>query len=264
LNNVPIWCGETGSYSEFVPNDGSRCRYTECVKSNLDSLTIPYAYWEWDEGFSIFNGPPSYTNIPECMKCVFDFPLAPCNVKLKLHAFIQGFYIGEDRMRPVINPVAYPDLCDTISIELRDSVSPFSIYYSVSGILDTMGFIDLNLPSNVFNKTLYVVVKHRNSLTTWSNLVHFNASEILYDFTTNQNKAYGNNLATLIGGNFAIISGDVNQDGYIDSIDRTNIENSIRLFNTGYVPEDLTGDWMIESADYSLLENNFGKISLHP
>ena len=36
------------------------------------------------------------------------------------------------------------------------------------------------------------------------------------------------------------------------------------FFNTGYLNEDLTGDWIIESSDFSLFENNLGRISLHP
>ena len=65
INNVPIWCGEFGSYNAYVPNDGSRCRYTECVKNDLDSLQVPYAYWEWDDGFTLFNGTPSVAHLPE-------------------------------------------------------------------------------------------------------------------------------------------------------------------------------------------------------
>ncbi len=265
VNNVPVWCGEFGSYSAFIPNDGSRCRYTECVKTNLDSLQIPYALWEWDEGFSIFNGPPSLANLPECMKCVFNIPYAPCTVTLQMRAFIEGFYMGGDRMRAVINPILSPDVCDSISVELLNSTTPFSIFYSASGSLDTMGYIDLTLPSQVYNKTLYIAVKHRNSLATWSNEpVYIDTSVIYYDFTTAATKAYGNNLAELPDGNFAIFSGDVDQDGNINLSDRSDIENSIMLFNTGYVNEDLTGDWMIESSDFSLFENNLGRISLHP
>ena len=27
-------------------------------KVNLDELHIPYAYWDWDQGFSFFDGEP--------------------------------------------------------------------------------------------------------------------------------------------------------------------------------------------------------------
>ena len=96
------------------------------------------------------------------------------------------------------------------------------------------------------------------------NLVNFNSSNISYDFTTGTTKAYGNNLANLFDGKFGILNGDVNQDGNIDLTDRLGIESSTKLFNTGYINEDLTGDWIIESSDFSQVENNLGKISLHP
>lgn len=69
--NVPVWCGEFGSYAPYAPNDGSRCRYTGAIKGDLDKLIMPYAYWEWDEGFSIFNGTPSLGNLPACMAAIF-------------------------------------------------------------------------------------------------------------------------------------------------------------------------------------------------
>lgn len=66
--NVPIWCGEWGTYKKYIPlND--RCTYTQCIKTHLDNLKIPFAYWEWNEDFSIFNNNiPSLNNIPMCMK----------------------------------------------------------------------------------------------------------------------------------------------------------------------------------------------------
>ena len=36
------------------------------------------------------------------------------------------------------------------------------------------------------------------------------------------------------------------------------------LFGSGYLVYDLTGDGLTESADYSLVENNLGKILSHP
>jgi len=168
-------------------------------------------------------------------------------------------------MRAVIDPTNFPDSCDVISVELHDTIAPYSIIYSASGNLDTKGYIDLTFPPQLFNKKLYVVVKHRNSLETWSKSpVVFNSTIIYYDFTTDLTKAYGNNLAHLPDENYGIFSGDVNQDGIVNSNDYIDIENTTKLFVIGYVNEDLMGDWMIESSDFSLIENNRGKISLHP
>ena len=75
-----------------------------------------------------------------------------------------------------------------------------------------------------------------------------------YDFTTLVTKAYGNNLHALGDGNFAIWSGDVNQDGIVESTDYSSVENSSQNFVFGYVNDDLTGDGIVESSDYSWLK----------
>lgn len=67
VHQLPIYCGEWGSYKPFIPNDGSRCRYTEAVKAILDSLEVPFTYWEWNEGFSLFDGVPAINNLSQCM-----------------------------------------------------------------------------------------------------------------------------------------------------------------------------------------------------
>jgi hypothetical protein len=53
-----------------------------------------------------------------------------------------------------------------------------------------------------------------------------------------------------------LYSGDVNQDGFIEAVDLTQIENKSQLFSTGYIVTDITGDRIVESEDYSLAENN--------
>lgn len=77
------------------------------------------------------------------------------------------------------------------------------------------------------------------------------------------NKAYGDNMkivdSVLVGSVyqyvFAIYSGDVNQDGIVESSDYSQMENAVTFGYFGYIPEDLTGDGIVESADYSIIEN---------
>jgi endoglucanase len=66
-HKVPVFCGEWGSYSEFADAD-SRCKYTSAVHLSLSHLHIPYTYWEWDQGFSIFDGANGAEHISPCMK----------------------------------------------------------------------------------------------------------------------------------------------------------------------------------------------------
>ena len=69
---VPVFCGEWGSYKKYT-DAASRCRYTVTIKDLLNELHIPFAYWEWDQGFSFFDGEPGIQNISECMRTVWGF-----------------------------------------------------------------------------------------------------------------------------------------------------------------------------------------------
>lgn len=70
--DVPLFCGEWGSYKKYSDAQ-SRCRYTATIRNLLDILHIPFAYWEWDQSFSFFQGKPSGKNISECMKKAWGF-----------------------------------------------------------------------------------------------------------------------------------------------------------------------------------------------
>jgi len=56
--------------------------------------------------------------------------------------------------------------------------------------------------------------------------------------------------------NFAIYSGDVNQDGVIDATDAGAIDNDAFNFVSGYVVTDLTGDNVIGASDAAIADNN--------
>ena len=73
-----------------------------------------------------------------------------------------------------------------------------------------------------------------------------------------------NNLSDLGDGRFALYSGDISdanlgvgfQDGVIESQDYGDLENAVTISLLGYKPEDITGDNIVESGDYGLIETN--------
>ena len=180
-----------------------------------------------------------------------------CNLTLQLSAYIEGFYRGNNLMAAVVDPINYPLRCDTIVVELHNAISPYNLIQSMKGVLSTSGICNVLFPNQIIGNSYYVVIRHRNGLQTWSNAtVNFNSNSISYSFTNAASKAFGNNMRNLNDGNFAIYSGDVNQDGFINSADYTAVENGSQSFLFGYIPNDLTGDGLVESSDYSLIENN--------
>ena len=69
---VPVLCGEYGVYNKYADAD-SRCRYIAAVRRNLKALNIPGILWDYNSSFSIFNGTPSISNLPACMKQALDY-----------------------------------------------------------------------------------------------------------------------------------------------------------------------------------------------
>ena len=62
-------------------------------------------------------------------------------------------------------------------------------------LLNSVGFSSqiFTLPTD--GTSYYLVIKHRNSIETWSATgVQFTSGNLTYDFTSTSDKAYGNNL----------------------------------------------------------------------
>ncbi len=173
---------------------------------------------------------------------------------LNLTALIEGFFDGTTMVN------------DTINVELRNSSSPYSLIESKKIFLNGAGIGSATFSSAAEGVSFYIVLKHRNSITTWSSTPQaFSAGSLNYDFTTAQNKAYGNNLV-LRGSKWCIFSGDVNQDGIVDSTDLMLISDDAYNFTSGYVNSDITGDNFVDLNDMVICDdNNFnGVISKFP
>lgn len=142
---------------------------------------------------------------------------------------------------------------DTITIQLRSFNEPDLLIDSVRIILDQTGNGSGRFFNAINNTPYYLVVKHRNSLETWSaSSVVFTNNQLTYDFTTSQNKAYGNNLK-LIGTKWCIYSGDVNQNGLIGIEDLTMIFTDNVLGTQGHNSTDLNADGYVDAEDLSIV-----------
>ena len=121
--------------------------------------------------------------------------------------------------------------------------------------LATDGSLSLTLPVSL-NATYYVTIKHRNSIeTTTPTALSFAGSVISHDFTTGVTKAFGDNLK-LISGTAVIFTGDVNQDGTVDTGDMIPVDNDSFNYATGYLASDVNGDGSVDTADMIFIDNN--------
>lgn len=175
-----------------------------------------------------------------------DVRLSPSNpYQMHLTALIEGFFNGTTMAS------------DTVAVELRSSSSPYNLVVTKKITLDASGFGTTSLSSLLDAASYYIVVKHRNSIETWSSTPQAFVNGILnYDFTIDRSKAYGNNLVRK-GMKWCIYSGDVNQDGIVDLTDVNLIVNDANLYTTGsYLNTDLNADTWADLSDILIAVNN--------
>ena len=169
------------------------------------------------------------------------------NAVLELTSFtalIEGLYNGTS-MVP-----------DTVTIELRSAVSPFSLVDQTEILLNSSGQGTGTFSEAVNGTPYYLVLKHRNAVETWSSTTQtFIANSLTYDFTSAADKAYGNNLK-LVGSKWCIYGGDVNQDGFVDTQDLNLVFSDNLNGVQGYNLTDLNGDMFTEVEDISLVFTN--------
>ncbi|MEO6694152.1 MAG: hypothetical protein ABIY50_09900 [Ignavibacteria bacterium] len=146
---------------------------------------------------------------------------------------------------------------DTITAELRSSIAPYNLIESKTGIGGSGSKRRINFSSAIANGIpYYLVVKHRNSISTWSSstLIFINGS-LFYNFTSASSQAFGNNMVN-VGGRWSFYTADVNQDGIVDGSDNSLIDNDASNFVSGYVVTDLNNDLIVDGSDAAYGDNN--------
>ena len=168
-----------------------------------------------------------------------------------------------DGPESVATPADLPgNAVDWVLIELRDAPTAADATASttektVAGLILTDGSIvgtngnPISIKGLDIQDNLYVVLRHRNHLDVMSagNLTTNAQGEFEWDFTES-NSAYGSNsLADLGNGEYGLIAGDVNADGFVSYVgtnnDKVAIYNaingnqSISNFINGYSNSDI-------------------------
>ncbi|OYU97538.1 MAG: hypothetical protein CFE21_04395 [Bacteroidetes bacterium B1(2017)] len=178
---------------------------------------------------------------------------------LALTVYFQGLYTGVRTMTPAphnSNAALSSSVADTIIVELHSATAPYAYVTSDTALLSTAGLANLSFASSTSGTSYYLVVKHRNSIETWSASPVSMNSSATYDFSTAATKAYGNNLKLMGSGIYAIYSGDINQDGTIDFSDYPSLDLGNINGSTGYRATDLNGDGTVDFSDYPLIDLN--------
>ncbi len=168
---------------------------------------------------------------------------------LNLTAFIEGFY----------NPVSNIMVSDTAIVYLRNATSPYALIDSAKSILNSSGAGTFTFANPINGVDYYIVLKHRNSIETWSSAGNsFASNSLTYNFSTANTQAYGNNMKSVDASpvRYAIYSGDINQDGFVNLTDIVTAYNGSSNFTTGYVSSDVNGDNIVDLTDVVITYNN--------
>ena len=174
----------------------------------------------------------------------------------KVHIF--GYYDGDAHaMRPVLANEGIGSSAtdvDTVTVELHDVSG--SLVASTTGVLQTNGNVSLNFTPVTGN--YYIVVSHRNTVVTSSaSLVNFSAGvTTTYDFSTSASQAFADNQIMVDSGVYAMYTGDLNQDGYIDANDFPlyDTDNNSGLY--GNYATDMNGDGYVDANDFPIFDSN--------
>jgi len=187
-----------------------------------------------------------------------DVSVTTSSKTLNLTLFLEGLFNGTTMNKTQgASGNEFPGIvADQITVELHNSTSPFALAggpYTVN--VNTNGTASITVPASL-GASYYVVVKHRNSIETWNGSpLSFSGATVSYNFSSSASQAFGSNLK-LVSGKYVIYSGDVNQDGVIDSGDFAPVDNDSYTYLSGYLSTDVNGDGVIDTGDMTILDNN--------
>jgi PKD repeat protein len=256
---VTLFAGQSVSFTDYSSNDPNAWEWTFEGGSPGNS--------EEKNPVIIYNNPGTYSvslkvendnGYDTKIKYAYISVAIPKIVSLKL--YLEGLFNPDYGIMNQVQEQSvaiYPfPIADMINVKLAEPGFPGNIIYN-SGEVPIMqdGSCIFTLPA-ALNGSYYIVIQHRNSIESWSACpVSFESTSITYDFTTEASQVFGSNQKQ-IQGNYCLYSGDINQDGIVDSGDIIQLENMVPAFVSGYLPEDLNGDGLLDSGDMLLLDNN--------
>jgi uncharacterized protein (TIGR02145 family) len=174
--------------------------------------------------------------------------------------YLEGLYnISEQNMSAVMNDASYQfgnNIADHITLILADPYFPYAVTDTFNLALQTNGILIFDVPCWI-NGYHYLKIKSRNHLETWSmHAISFDSDSTYYDFSTSADKVAGENQKQVSPGIYALLIGDVNQDGVVDISDLVDMDSDITNGTLGYIVYDLNGDGVIDISDLVKIDEN--------
>jgi uncharacterized protein (TIGR02145 family) len=104
--------------------------------------------------------------------------------------------------------------CDSITLQLAQPAAPYTIAWTGRVLLRSNGFAVTNLPGSVLGQSYYIVVKHSNSLETWSKQPVVFGPNTYWNFSgVSQFPSLTTTAVSTITGTAAFSGGSISSDG---------------------------------------------------
>lgn len=170
---------------------------------------------------------------------------------LECSSLVEGFY----------NSATDLQIADTMRYYLRSAIFPYPVIDSSKAFVNANGNASVLFTRAQQHTNYFLVLKHRNSIETWSStVIKFSqfTKETQYNFTDLASRAFGNNMKQVDTSpvRFAVFSGDIDQNGFVDLNDITIAFNNASAFLGGYTISDVNGDNITDLSDVLLTFNN--------
>lgn len=222
-------------------------------------------------------------------ECYFE-PESPASAVVSLKLFLEGFMLEDSTMSTNLldnellpNEQPYgntgysyfgteqvdsfpPDAVDWILLELwnqqRLVVTKRAVLLRKDGMLmDTDGNTEITF-SGYYPEPVHLVVFHRSHIGVFvKDAVQPNLSTVQpFDISTSIESVVGREQLTLVDGRYALIAGDMDQNGLIDATDYSIWRDAFNMDGITYENADLDGDGGSGKNDLLLWKKNRSKI----
>jgi subtilisin-like proprotein convertase family protein len=183
-----------------------------------------------------------------------------CGIKINNMPLVESNFFLSNYIQGLYNPSTNFTIRDTVTMYLRKRFTPFVIVDSCKREMNQFGDSQMSFKNAVADTQYTLSIKHRNSIEIWSNITRvfkYSASTASFQLSSIVS-VFGDNEIQVDASpvKYAMYSGDVDQDGFIDLVDVVSISNEANNFTSGYKVQDLTGDNLVDLNDLLISYNN--------
>lgn len=223
-------------------------------------------------------------NLRDSMRCFYaqeeaaSVQIFPRNNTFRLYSPYDQRCLLESTIRQIVDVKVKGTICDWIYLRLREAI-PVSGGYNYGPVIDSVSAFCLNDGTvcgidgkvlkfkNLSGKKVYIEVKHRNHLRVISkeplllpNTEPLNGNYLI-EFTTMGNVYFGSDVLINVMGENCLVTGDINDDGFITVQDRNAI---VKLLGTVFYNNDINQDNFITVQDRNFVVRNLGMFTRLP